>query len=95
MVADEEKFAAEQLAVKQKQEAEAKKQTDINRERQKIAEKKVSPFLIGLCKYSDYIQIAQAQNREWDTGKPGICMSDCFSSGLADSAVCSRSRKLL
>lgn len=49
VVADEEQFAAEQLAAKQKQQAQAKIQTDINRERQKIAEKKVHLHTLHLA----------------------------------------------
>lgn len=51
MVADEEKFAAEQLVTKQKQEADNKKQTDINRERQKVAEKKVRTYFRKMDKF--------------------------------------------
>ncbi|KAG8803468.1 hypothetical protein FRC16_005138 [Serendipita sp. 398] len=54
--ADAEQFAAEQAEIQQRQKAQAKIQADINEERRKIADKK----------------IAQAQRREWDSGKPGI-----------------------
>jgi hypothetical protein len=41
VVADEEQFATEQAAAKEKQAAQSKIQNDINRERQKTADKKV------------------------------------------------------
>jgi len=41
--ADEQKFAAEQAEIKKRQEAQAKIQNDVNKERQKTAEKKVHP----------------------------------------------------
>ena len=56
MDADAQQFEAEQAELKKKQDAQARIQNDVNKERQKIAEKKV----------------AQAQKREWDSGKPGI-----------------------
>lgn len=54
--ADAERFEAEQAELKKRQDAQARIQNDVNKERQKIAEKKV----------------ALAQRREWDSGKPGI-----------------------
>jgi indole-3-glycerol phosphate synthase len=39
--ADEQRFAAEQAEIKKRQEVQAKIQSDVNKERQKIAEKKV------------------------------------------------------
>jgi hypothetical protein len=41
--ADEQRFAAEQAEIKKRQDAQAKIQSDVNKERQKIAEKKVCP----------------------------------------------------
>jgi hypothetical protein len=40
--ADEQRFAAEQAEMKKRQDAQTRIQNDVNKERQKIAEKKVS-----------------------------------------------------
>jgi hypothetical protein len=41
--ADEQRFAAEQAEIKKREEAQARIQSDVNKERQKVAEKKVCP----------------------------------------------------
>jgi hypothetical protein len=57
VVADEEQFATEQAAAKEKQAAQSKIQNDINRERQKTADKKV-------CQ--DYIRFSRILNSNTD-----------------------------